>query len=78
MKGLANWQMTKQMHYKASIAVFTILVLSVIAQTTFAILFLDGSIKNAPLVKTFDFMMGIWAVVNMAILFGGIIVRLAD
>jgi hypothetical protein len=66
------------MHRKASIAIFIILGFSVIAQITFAFLFLDHSFESVPLLNTFEFTMGIWAIVNMVILMAGIIVRLAD
>jgi len=66
------------MYKKASIAVFTILGMSVVAQITFAILFLYNRLGSAPLLITFEFTMGVWAVVNMVILMAGIILSLAD
>jgi len=66
------------MHYRASIGIFTILSISVIAQTTFAILFLYNFFEKAPLLITFEFTMDIWAVINLVVLMAGIIVRLAD
>jgi len=69
---------TEGMHFKATIGVFTIMSMSVIAQITFGVLFLYDFLEDAPLLLTFEFTMGIWAIVNMVMLMAGIILRLAD
>jgi len=66
------------MHFKATVGVFTILSMSVIAQLTFSILFLYDYLEVAPLLITFEFTMGMWAIANMVMLMTGIILRLAD
>jgi len=66
------------MHFKATVGVFTILSMSVIAQLTFGILFLYDYLEVAPLLITFEFTVGMWTIANMVMLMAGIILRLAD
>ena len=66
------------MHRRASIGVFTLLGMSVVAQLAFGLLFLYDVLEDPPLLITFEFSMGMWTIANMVVLMAGIILKLAD